>query len=115
MSYSPPNHHVSQRSQPPKAQGSAENLVSAWILTQVALQFGSTGVGPETVPLVAARPMDHTLSIRDSQTRVHVWPRVGIACVHACMLSHFSCVQFFATLRTVARQAPLSMGITWGA
>ena len=27
------------------------------------------------------------------------------------MLSHFSCVQLFATLWTVAHQAPLSMGI----
>ena len=26
----------------------------------------------------------------------------------ACMLSHFSCVQLFATLWTIARQAPLS-------
>ena len=84
MSCSPPNRHVSQSSQPPKAQGSAENLVSAWILTQVALQFGSTSVGPETVPVAAARPVDHTLSIRDSQTRVHVWLRVGITCVRAC-------------------------------
>ena len=28
------------------------------------------------------------------------------------MLSHFSCVQFFATLWTVAHQAPLSMGFS---
>ena len=28
------------------------------------------------------------------------------------MLSHFSCVQLFATLCTVARQAPLSMGFS---
>ena len=28
----------------------------------------------------------------------------------ACVLSHFSHVQFFETLRSVARQAPLSMG-----
>ena len=27
------------------------------------------------------------------------------------MLSHFSCVRLFATVRTIARQAPLSMGI----
>ena len=33
------------------------------------------------------------------------WP----ACVRACMLSHFSHVQLFETLWTVARQAPLSM------
>ena len=32
--------------------------------------------------------------------------------VHACMLSHFSCVQLFATLWTVACQAPLSMGFS---
>ena len=28
------------------------------------------------------------------------------------MLSHFSCVQLFATIWTVAHQAPLSMGIS---
>ena len=32
------------------------------------------------------------------------------ACVHACLLSHLSHVQLFATLWTVAHQAPLSMG-----
>ena len=31
--------------------------------------------------------------------------------VHACILSHFSCVQLSATLWTVAHQAPLSTGI----
>ena len=30
----------------------------------------------------------------------------------ACMLSHLSCVQLFATLCTVALQAPLSMGFS---
>ena len=29
-----------------------------------------------------------------------------------CVLCDFSCVQFFATLCTVARQAPLSMGLS---
>ena len=33
-------------------------------------------------------------------------------CVHACMLSHFSRVRLFATLWTVASQAPLSMGFS---
>ena len=32
--------------------------------------------------------------------------------LHACMLSHFSCVQLFVTLWTVAHQAPLSMGFS---
>ena len=31
---------------------------------------------------------------------------------HACMLSHFSCVQLFVTLWTVAHLAPLSMGFS---
>ena len=31
----------------------------------------------------------------------------------ACMLSHFSQVQLFATLWTVAHQTPLSMGFSW--
>ena len=30
--------------------------------------------------------------------------------VHVCVLSHFSCIQLFVTLWTVACQAPLSMG-----
>ena len=33
-------------------------------------------------------------------------------CLIACMLGHFSRVQFFATLWTVACQAPLSMGFS---
>ena len=33
-------------------------------------------------------------------------------CVCACALSHFSCVQLFATLWTVACQTPLSMGFS---
>ena len=32
--------------------------------------------------------------------------------IYICMLSHFSCVQLFATLWTVAHQAPLSMGFS---
>ena len=32
--------------------------------------------------------------------------------VCACVLSHFSCVQLFATLWTIACQAPLSMGFS---
>ena len=31
--------------------------------------------------------------------------------MHACMLSHFSHVLLFATLGTIAHQAPLFMGI----
>ena len=34
------------------------------------------------------------------------------SCVFACMPSGFSCVQPFATLRTVSCQAPLSMGFS---
>ena len=30
----------------------------------------------------------------------------------ACMLSHFNCVQLFATLWTIAHQTPLSMGFS---
>ena len=33
-------------------------------------------------------------------------------CMHASMLSHFSCVGLFVTPRTVAHQAPLSMGFS---
>ena len=33
-------------------------------------------------------------------------------CKLSCVLSRFSCVQLFVTLRTVAHQAPLSMGFS---
>ena len=33
-------------------------------------------------------------------------------CAHACVLSHFSHVQFFVTLWTIAPQAALSMGFS---
>ena len=33
----------------------------------------------------------------------------GDVCMCACMVSHFSHVQFFATLWTIAHQSPLSM------
>ena len=43
---------------------------------------------------------------------------IGHLYVRACVLSHFSCARLFATLWTVARQAPLSMGFSrqelWG-
>ena len=37
---------------------------------------------------------------------------LAISWSHACMLSHFSCVPFFATPWTVVLQAPLSMGFS---
>ena len=40
----------------------------------------------------------------------HDWSNLAAAA--ACMLSHFSCVQLFVTLWTVAHQAPLSMGFS---
>ena len=39
-------------------------------------------------------------------------PRSHIRASHACMLSHFSHVQLFATPWTIAHQAPLSMGFS---
>ena len=39
-----------------------------------------------------------------------VWDQISY--VYACVLSCFSCVWLFATLCTVARQAPLSMGFS---
>ena len=35
-----------------------------------------------------------------------------MAIAHACVLNHFSCVQLFATLWTIASQTPLSMGFS---
>ena len=50
------------------------------------------------------------------QARILEWVIVSFSGVlyHAmlCMLSHFSCVQLFATLWTIACQAPLSMGLS---
>ena len=43
-----------------------------------------------------------------------MWTRAGIVwtCVRVCMLSHFSHIQLFVTLWTVACQAPLYMGFS---
>ena len=41
-----------------------------------------------------------------------ILPLLKLECVHACLLSHFSCVQLFATVWTIACQAPLSMGFS---
>ena len=41
---------------------------------------------------------------------IYIPPRQ--ACTQVCMLSHFSHVRLFATLWTVAHQAPLSMGFS---
>ena len=45
-------------------------------------------------------------------TRVHLDTfSILLTTVHVCMLSRFSCVHLFSTRWTVARQAPLSIGI----
>ena len=41
-----------------------------------------------------------------------LWHSWNFRNLGTCMLSHFSCVQLFVTLRTVAHQAPLSMGFS---
>ena len=49
-----------------------------------------------------------------SSTCLYGWGREGIIATHhsgQCVLSHFSHVQLFATLWTVAHQTPLSMGL----
>ena len=40
---------------------------------------------------------------------VNCWKKASCVCA---MLNHFSCVQLFATLWTVAHQAPLFMGFS---
>ena len=62
-------------------------------------------------------PMDYSLpgsSIHGIfQARVLEWGAIAFSDNHsACMLNHFSHVQLFAALWTVARQAPLSLGLS---
>ena len=45
------------------------------------------------------------------QARIPEWVAFSSP-MHACMLSHFSCVQFCATPWTAAHQAPLSTGFS---
>ena len=52
--------------------------------------------------------LEAVISIQEYQGRL---PMAQI--IFVCMLSHFSHVQLFATLWTVARQTPLSMGFSW--
>ena len=51
-------------------------------------------------------------SITWFSTRVDIVLNMDTLCSTAYVLSHFSCVWLFATLWTVARQAPLSMGFS---
>ena len=51
------------------------------------------------------------LSFEDQESNtIHHKLSINFYCVCACVLNHFSQVQLFATLWTVASQAPLSMG-----
>ena len=57
------------------------------------------------------RPLhkDTAILVEDLQPALYTEPWVGGSVSQ--VLSHFNCVQLSATLRTVAHQAPLSMGI----
>ena len=63
--------------------------------------FLTQGLNPG---LLLCRKMVYHLSHQGS-------PKICITCMCACMLSHFSYVQLFATPWAIAHQAPLSMGI----
>ena len=47
---------------------------------------------------------------RSHNFQLHIYLLCMLETKRVCMLSHFSCVQLFASLWTVARQASLSMG-----
>ena len=49
--------------------------------------------------------------VREFRSLFTVFSECHLYCV--CVLSHFNCVQLFATPRTTAFQAPLSMGFSW--
>ena len=60
-------------------------------------------------------------TIKNSFAQKHIFKRnqkmnlmkiISFICVFACVLSCFSHVQLFATLWTIAHQAPLSMGFS---
>ena len=59
-----------------------------------------------TLALPGPRHSSCPLKFPPTSSSLHL---MGLAC---CMLSHFSCVRLFATLWTIARQAPLSMGFS---
>ena len=52
------------------------------------------------------------ISLPGLSSSVRLVPRVGKDDHHECVPSHFSRVQLFTTLWTVAFQAPLSMGFS---
>ena len=52
------------------------------------------------------------ISLPGLSSSVRLFPRVGKDDHHECVPSHFSRVQLFTTLWTVAHQAPLSMGFS---
>ena len=105
MDYSPPG-------------SSVLGILQARTLEWAAMPFprGSSRPRDQTQVSCIAGRFFYCLSHQKSMISVCV-----CVCVYmrACMLSHFSCVRLFVTSGTVARQAPLSVGLSrqkyWGA
>ena len=73
----------------------------------------NTGVGCHALLQGASsRPSDWTLISCVSCTGSWVLYHCVSVCVCVCVLNHFRCVQLFATLLTIAHQAPVSMGFS---
>ena len=77
--------------------------------------MGSHSVGHDRHDLAAAAEsnsnQDRLTPVKEETNR-SVKQNKKPMCMCMCMQSHFSHVQLFATLWTVARQAPLSMGFS---
>ena len=87
-------------------------VLKVYFLTEVQL----TWFFKYTVTLFQLYIHTHTHTHTHTYTHTHTHTYIYM---RACKLSHFSCVRFFATLWTVAHQAPLSMGFSrqeywWG-
>ena len=80
-------------------------------LERIAIPCSKGSSWPRDQTWVSCTAGDSDTALTDSLQSEPLGKQVS-AGVHACMLSCFSCVQLFATLWTIAHQAPLSLGFS---
>ena len=84
-------------------------ISNTWLrANQGSLLYSQSRLPPFRLPSLGTHGTTHYNKVEPAWELLT--PRTAL--VHACMWSHFSHVQFFATLQTVAHWAPLSMGFS---
>ena len=90
---------------------SVHGILQARTLEWVAISFSNACMHAKSLQSCPTASNQAPLSLRFSRQEYWSgWPFPSP--MHACMLSHFSCVRFCTTPQTAAHQAPPSMGFS---